>query len=52
LSEIKSEAFEPAWLIAAGAYPRFCLSLDGMLVQHRSLLCNAPTCTGISLIIA
>ena len=37
------------WLIAAGAYPCFCsmkqlrvflLPLDGMLVHHRSLLCN------------
>ena len=41
-----SEALEPDWLIAAGAYPGFCsmkqlevflLPLDGMLVHRRSL---------------
>ena len=42
----KSEALEPDWLIAVGAYPGFCsmkrpgvflLPLDGMLVHRRSL---------------
>ena len=42
----KSEALEPDWLIAAGAYPGFrsmkrlgvfILPLDGMLVLRRSL---------------
>ena len=45
----KSEALEPDWLIAAGAYPGFCsmkrlgvflIPLDGMLVHRRSLFRN------------
>ena len=45
-----SEAFEPDWLIAAGAFPSFCsmkrrlgvflLPMDGMVVHRRSLLRN------------
>ena len=44
--KVKSEALEPDWLIAAGAYPGFrsmkrlgvfLLPLDGMLVHRKSL---------------